>query len=100
MTIKGTYKIAMAAGQDAGNRSMKAAGRTEWNEEDWGAATAARARLFAGGAVMSKEEKYEAALLKIMTSQNLGVAAIKLIAADALETERVEALVQKAKEVK
>jgi hypothetical protein len=36
MTI--TYKIAMAAGRDAANRQMKAAGRTSWNEDDWNAA--------------------------------------------------------------
>jgi len=30
-----TYKIAMAAGQDAGNRQMKSEGRTTWNEADW-----------------------------------------------------------------
>jgi hypothetical protein len=35
-----TYHIAMAAGRDAGNRSMKAAGRTKWNEDDWDAAAA------------------------------------------------------------
>lgn len=39
-----TYKQVMAAGQDAGNRSMKKAGRTSWNEEDWNAA----AELVAG----------------------------------------------------
>lgn len=30
-----TYQIAMAAGRDAGNRSMKANGRTSWNEVDY-----------------------------------------------------------------
>ena len=35
-----TYRMAMAAGQDAANRQMRAAGRTAWNEEDY--ATAAR----------------------------------------------------------
>lgn len=30
-----TYKIAIAAGQDAGNRRMKAAGRSKWNRGDY-----------------------------------------------------------------
>lgn len=33
--------IALAIGEDAGNRSMKAGGRTEWNENDWNAAALA-----------------------------------------------------------
>lgn len=32
------YKIASAAGMDYGNRSMRAAHRTEWNEDDWNCA--------------------------------------------------------------
>jgi hypothetical protein len=40
-----TYKIAMAAGQDAGNKSMHAAGRTAWNEDDWNRAAEVTARL-------------------------------------------------------
>jgi len=44
-----TYKEAMAAGQDAGNRSMKAGGRTEWNEDDWNAAQAVVQRLYGDG---------------------------------------------------
>lgn len=43
MTV--TYKVAVAAGRDAGTRSMRAAGRTQWNEEDWSAAAAVTARL-------------------------------------------------------
>ena len=42
-----TYKIAMAAGQDAGNKSMKAAGRTSWNDDDWNVAAETTARLMA-----------------------------------------------------
>ena len=38
--MNSTYKVAMAAGQDAGNKSMRVAGRTEWNEDDWNAAAA------------------------------------------------------------
>jgi hypothetical protein len=30
-----TYKIAHASGWDAGNRSMRKAGRSEWNEDDY-----------------------------------------------------------------
>jgi len=30
--------IARAAGRDAGNRSMRAADRSAWNEDDWAAA--------------------------------------------------------------
>ena len=33
-----TQAIAHAAGWDAGNRAMRAAGRTAWNEDDWDAA--------------------------------------------------------------
>lgn len=35
-----TYAIAMAAAQDAGNRSMRAAGRLRWSLVDWKAASA------------------------------------------------------------
>jgi hypothetical protein len=40
-----TYAIAMAAGRDAGNRSMRAAGCTAWSEEDYAVAAAVVARL-------------------------------------------------------
>jgi hypothetical protein len=30
-----TYALAMAAGQDAANRVMRAEGRTVWNEDDY-----------------------------------------------------------------
>ncbi len=33
--IEPTPTLAHAAGWDAGNRSMREAGRTEWNEDDW-----------------------------------------------------------------
>jgi hypothetical protein len=42
-----TYKIAMAASRDAGNKSMKAAGRSVWDEDDHGAACAEFERLSA-----------------------------------------------------
>jgi hypothetical protein len=40
-----TPAIARAAGQDAGNRSMRAAGRASWNEDDWNAAVETMTRL-------------------------------------------------------
>lgn len=38
MVITATYKIAHAAGQDAGNASMRIHGRTTWDTDDWNAA--------------------------------------------------------------
>jgi hypothetical protein len=35
----------MAAGRDAGNHSMRAAGRTSWSDEDYAVAAALVARL-------------------------------------------------------
>jgi hypothetical protein len=40
-----TQDLAHAAGMDAGNRSMRRAGRTAWNEEDYNAAAAEEHRL-------------------------------------------------------
>ena len=34
-----TYELIMASGRDAGNVSMRKAGRTAWNIDDWNAAT-------------------------------------------------------------
>jgi hypothetical protein len=36
--MRATQAIAHAAGWDAGNRAMRAAGRRAWNEDDWNAA--------------------------------------------------------------
>ena len=47
MTITPTYKIAHAAGQDAGNASAHVAGRIKWNAADWDAAAQAMTRLLA-----------------------------------------------------
>jgi hypothetical protein len=44
-TAKRRHAIAHAAGQDAGNASMKAAGRIAWNADDWNAATAVEIKL-------------------------------------------------------
>lgn len=41
-----TYAVAHASGMDAGNRSMRAAGRTKWNEDDYDAACVENNRLF------------------------------------------------------
>lgn len=40
-----THPLAMAAAQDAGDRAMRAAGRSAWNVGDWNAACDAFARL-------------------------------------------------------
>ena len=42
-----TPAIAIAAGQDAGNRSVRPAARIEWNDDDWNAACDVSDRLFA-----------------------------------------------------
>lgn len=45
-----TYKIAMAAGRDAANRQMRAAGRMAWSAEDFDTAAAVVARLLGDAA--------------------------------------------------
>ena len=45
MAITITYELAMAAGMDAGNRSMIAGGRTTWNLTDRNVAAAESNRL-------------------------------------------------------
>jgi hypothetical protein len=40
-----TYRIAHAAGTDAGNRNMRAAGRTAWSAEDYEVAADTMTRL-------------------------------------------------------
>jgi hypothetical protein len=44
-----TYELAMAAGRDAGNRSMRKAGRSAWSEEDRDAAYEEFERLWPAG---------------------------------------------------
>jgi hypothetical protein len=44
--IEMTYKLAMAAGRDAANRQMRAAGRSAWNEDDCALACATFDRLY------------------------------------------------------
>lgn len=39
------HVVAFAAGTDAGNRSMRAAGRTKWNRADYNAAAREQARI-------------------------------------------------------
>jgi hypothetical protein len=43
--IVADHRIAHAAGTDAGNRSMRAAGRAAWDAEDWDIAAATMARV-------------------------------------------------------
>lgn len=44
--IEMTYEIAMAAGRDAGNGSMREGSRTAWSVEDWDAACETFERLW------------------------------------------------------
>ena len=48
-----TYDLAMAAAQDAGNRSMRAGGRVDWNDDDWNAMCAEFDRLIPPSRVSS-----------------------------------------------
>ena len=41
-----TYDLAMAAGRDEADRSMKAAGRSRWSREDYNHAVRTFARLY------------------------------------------------------
>ncbi len=45
MQQKLTYEIARTAGHDAGNRSMRKAGRTMWNIDDYNTAARETGRL-------------------------------------------------------
>lgn len=45
MRLNPDRHLVNAAAQDAGNRSMRRAGRTKWNADDWNAAAAAHERL-------------------------------------------------------
>jgi hypothetical protein len=40
-----TYEMLMAASRDAGNASMRKAGRSKWSRRDWNAACAVADRL-------------------------------------------------------
>lgn len=48
-----TYDLIMAAARDAGNRSMRNAGRTVWNADDWAAACRVSERLHRIAGVLS-----------------------------------------------
>ena len=56
MPITMTPELAFAAGRDAGDRSMRAAGRTIWNEDDWNAASAEYKRLLPSPMVTGPED--------------------------------------------
>lgn len=45
MRLNPDRHIIAAAAKDAGNRSMRRANRTQWNEDDWNAAAACHERL-------------------------------------------------------
>ena len=49
MPIAPTLKIALAAGQDAGDRSARKAGRSVWVAEDWDEASRVVAELLGLG---------------------------------------------------
>jgi hypothetical protein len=44
--MKTTYELAMAAGRDAGNRSMREGRRTKWAVKDWNADCETFERLY------------------------------------------------------
>lgn len=48
MKLTMTYELAHAAGIDAGNRSMRKAGRKHWNEDDYNVCVAESDRLWPG----------------------------------------------------
>jgi hypothetical protein len=50
-----TKDIARAIGLDAGNASMRRAGRSQWNEDDFNAASAAYQRAMRLIRIMAKE---------------------------------------------
>lgn len=54
--VKMTYSIAMAAAQDAGNRSMRAGGRTKWAVQDWNIACQTFERLYGTSTVTETRE--------------------------------------------
>lgn len=64
--IKLDRALASAAGRDAGNRSMRAAGRKHWNEDDYNAAARECNRLFD---IIEAEEfrRFERSLLAEVT---------------------------------
>ena len=44
-TVMPLPSLIRASGQDAGNASMRAAGRIKWNDDDWNAAAGTQERL-------------------------------------------------------
>jgi hypothetical protein len=45
-SMRMTYQLAMAAATDAGNRNMKQAGRSKWNQADYNTAVRELNRLW------------------------------------------------------
>jgi hypothetical protein len=54
--LERTYQLAHAAGTDAGNRSMRRAGRKKWNDRDYAAAVREFERIWP----RSKRQRKEA----------------------------------------
>jgi hypothetical protein len=52
-----TYQLAHAAGIDAGNRSMRRAGRKKWNDRDYAAAIKEFERIWPLRASAKKQER-------------------------------------------
>lgn len=52
-----TYSFAMAAAQDAGNRSMRKGGRTKWAVRDWNEACKTFERLWPTQTMNSDEQR-------------------------------------------
>lgn len=56
--------LAHRAGWDAGNKSMRAAGRSAWNEDDWNAAHQAYERLARQGGFWIDEQANDDAAIE------------------------------------
>jgi hypothetical protein len=56
MTIKATIELARSAGKDAGDRSMRSAGRSTWNAEDYAEATRVCNRILDGEPAVAQRD--------------------------------------------
>lgn len=65
--VAATKPIATAVGMDAGNKNMKAAGRTAWNHEDFNAASAARAKVAPSPAAQTASAAQKTQALQVST---------------------------------
>lgn len=55
--IEITYSLAMAAAQDAGNRSMRKGGRAKWAVKDWNEACKTFERLWPASTSEQKDSR-------------------------------------------